>query len=127
MPVFLAHYIGTPQISFFAYYNYWGPQLTFFANYMHMGAPQISFFAYYMGVPLDQLLCILFRDPSQISFFAYYMGPISFVLHTTCIWALSNQFLCILYWGPQRSTLSLTIWRPLRSVFFTYYMGPPSG
>ena len=51
-----------------------------------------------MVVPSDQFLRLLWR-PLYACFFAFYIGAL-------------DQFLCVLYWGPQFT-------------FFAYYMGAP--
>ena len=66
----------------------------------------------YMGVPSDQFFRILYGAP-QVSFFAYYMEP------------PSDQLLCIQYGAPGRSVFSVTIWGPLRLIYWHTIWGPP--
>ena len=76
--------------------------LSFFAYYIRAPLRSVSSLTI-MGAPLDQFICILFRDPSHISFFAYYMGP--------------PQIICFAYYMYMG---------PFQISFFAYYMGAPS-
>ena len=79
-----------------------------------MWGPPDQFLRILYGAHSDQFLSLL-APPPQVTFFAYYMG------------APSGQFLCLLYEGPLRSILLLTMWGLPQIRFFAYYMDGGGG